>query len=84
MKFYIKLKKEISQSYHSRLRGYDTTFGESDQNGVIAENTITLISEAQNLTSNLLKMGLQRIGDNTKVIIDGDYHQQIDLDIVCN
>lgn len=65
----------------SDLRGYDTTFGESDQNGVIAENTITLISEAQNLTSNLLKMGLQRIGDNTKVIIDGDYHQQIDLDV---
>lgn len=65
----------------SDLRGYDTTFGESDQNGVIAENTITLISEAQNLTSNLLKMGLQRIGENTKVIIDGDYHQQIDLDV---
>ena len=68
----------------SDLRGYDTTFGESDQNGVIAENTITLISEAQNLTSNLLKMGLQRIGENTKVIIDGDYHQQIDMDAYAN
>lgn len=53
------------------LRGWDST---SEQ------ETVVLISEAQNLTSELMKMGLQRIGDGTKVIIDGDYNQQIDRD----
>ena len=65
----------------SDLRGYDTTFGEPDSYGEFTENTCVWITESQNLTSSLLKMGLQRIGDNTKVIIDGDYHQQIDLDV---
>lgn len=50
------------------LRGYDT--GES--------KVIVWITEAQNLTKELLKLGLQRLGENTKAIIDGDYHQQID------
>lgn len=53
------------------LRGWDSS---SDR------ETVVLISESQNLTSELLKMGLQRIDDNTKVIIDGDYHQQVDRD----
>ena len=53
------------------LRGWDS---KSDR-----ETTI-LISEAQNLTSELLKMGLQRIDDTARVIIDGDYNQQIDRD----
>ena len=53
------------------LRGWDSS---SDR------ETVTLISESQNLTSELLKMGLQRIDDNTQVIIDGDYHQQVDRD----
>lgn len=53
------------------LRGWDST---SEQ------ETVVLISEAQNLTSELMKMGLQRIGDGTQVIIDGDYNQQIDRD----
>ena len=54
------------------LRGWDS---KSDR-----ETTI-LISESQNLTSELLKMGLQRIDDTAKVIIDGDYNQQVDRDI---
>ncbi len=52
------------------LRGYET--GES--------RTIVWILEAQNLTSDLMKLGLQRISENTKVIIDGDYWAQVDKD----
>jgi predicted ribonuclease YlaK len=52
------------------LRGYDS--GE--------QKTIVWILEAQNLTSDLMKLGLQRITENTKVIVDGDYHAQIDRD----
>lgn len=53
------------------LRGWDS---KSDR------ETVVLISESQNLTSELLKMGLQRIDDSTQVIIDGDYNQQVDRD----
>lgn len=52
------------------LRGFDT--GDS--------KAIVWILESQNLTSDLMKLGLQRIGDNTKVIVDGDYHAQVDKD----
>lgn len=53
------------------LRGWDSSS---------ERETVVLISEAQNLTSELLKMGLQRIDEDTKVIIDGDYNQQVDRD----
>lgn len=53
------------------LRGWDS---KSDR------ETVVLISESQNLTAELLKMGLQRIDDSTQVIIDGDYNQQVDRD----
>lgn len=53
------------------LRGYDTG----------GTKTIVWIVEAQNLTSDLLKLGLQRIAGETKAIIDGDYHLQVDKDI---
>ena len=56
------------------LRGYDTG----------TKDTVVWIAESQNLTSELLKMGLQRIAENTKVIIDGDFHQQIDKDAYSN
>lgn len=52
-------------------RGYET--GDSP--------AILWFSESQNLTSELLKMGLQRVSENTKVIIDGDFHQQVDKDV---
>lgn len=52
----------------SDLRGFDT--GDS--------KVVVWILEAQNLTKELLKLGLQRIGEYTKVIVDGDYHAQID------
>lgn len=55
----------------SDLRGYDT--GET--------KVIIWIAEAQNLTAELLKLGIQRAAINTKIIVDGDYDLQIDKDI---
>ena len=52
------------------MRGYETG----------QKKTIVWILEAQNLTSDLMKLGLQRISENTKVIIDGDYSAQTDKD----
>lgn len=52
------------------LRGFDT-----------GDKTVIWILEAQNLTTELMKLGLQRIGEGSKVIIDGDFHQQIDKDV---
>ena len=43
--------------------------------------TVVWVSESQNLTAELLKLGLQRIAENTKVIIDGDFHQQVDKEV---
>jgi len=53
------------------LRGYDTS----------GQKTICWFIESQNLTSELMKLGLQRISEDTKVIVDGDYHLQTDKDI---
>jgi len=52
------------------LRGYDTS----------ENKTIVWILEAQNLTADLMKLGLQRISENTKVVVDGDYFAQVDRD----
>ncbi|MFQ3543629.1 PhoH family protein [Halobacillus rhizosphaerae] len=53
------------------LRGYDT--GEN--------NVVVWVIEAQNLTTELMKTGLERIAENTKVIVDGDYFSQLDKEI---
>lgn len=53
------------------LRGFDTG----------GQKTVVWIVESQNMTSELLKLGLQRIAEDTKVIVDGDFHQQVDKDI---
>lgn len=52
----------------SDIRGFDT-------NGMKAGVYIT---EAQNLDINLIKLALQRIGDDSICIIDGDFDQQVD------
>ena len=39
------------------------------------------VMEAQNLTKDLLRMLLQRVADNCKVIIDGDYNEQVDMSV---
>jgi len=55
----------------SDIRGFDTTS---------EKKTIVYIPEAQNLNTELLKLGLQRVGENTKVIIDGDPNTQVDME----
>lgn len=53
------------------IRGYDT--GET--------NTVVWIPEGQNLSSPLLKIGLQRLSQTAKCIVDGDFHAQVDKNI---
>lgn len=55
----------------SDIRGYDTT-------GMRAGIYIT---EAQNLNVDLMKLALQRIGDDSICILDGDSETQVDLGI---
>ena len=47
----------------------------------VPQNSGVYVMEAQNLTNDLLRMLLQRISDNCKVIIDGDYNEQVDMTI---
>lgn len=53
----------------SDIRGYDTS-------GMRAGIYIT---EAQNMDISLMKLALQRIGEDSIVIIDGDCDAQVDL-----
>lgn len=53
----------------SDIRGYDTT---NMKAGVY-------ITEAQNMDISLMKLALQRIGEDSICIIDGDYTAQVDL-----
>lgn len=53
----------------SDIRGYDTT----------GMRAAVYISEAQNLDIELMKLALQRIGDDSICILDGDSNAQVDL-----
>jgi len=53
----------------SDIRGYDTT-------GMKAGIFIT---EAQNMDISLMKLALQRIGDDCVCVLDGDYQTQVDM-----
>ena len=53
----------------SDLRGYDTT----------NMNCAVYITEAQNMDIELMKLALQRIGEDSICIIDGDYDTQVDM-----
>ena len=53
----------------SDIRGYDTT----------GMNAAIYISEAQNLDIELMRLALQRIGDDSICILDGDSNAQVDL-----
>ena len=53
----------------SDIRGFDTT-------GMSAGIYVT---EAQNMDISLMKLALQRIGEDCVCIIDGDYNAQVDL-----
>lgn len=52
----------------SDIRGFDTT----------GMKAIVWISEAQNLDVELMRLAIQRIGDDCQLIIDGDYEAQVD------
>lgn len=48
----------------------------------VPPNSGVYVAEAQNLTSDLLRLVLQRCGeDNVKVIIDGDREEQLDMEV---
>ena len=51
------------------IRGFDTS----------GLNCAVYITEAQNLDISLMKLALQRIGEDSICIIDGDYNTQVDL-----
>ena len=53
----------------SDIRGYDTT----------GMNAATYISEAQNLDIELMRLALQRVGEDSICILDGDSQAQVDL-----
>lgn len=55
----------------SDIRGYDTS----------GMNAGIYITEAQNLDISLMKLALQRIGDDSICILDGDDTTQVDMDI---
>lgn len=52
------------------IRGFDTT----------GQKAITWFIECQNLDIDLMKLGISRCGNDTKVILDGDYSGQVDMD----
>ena len=53
----------------SDIRGYDTT----------GMDAAVYITEAQNLDIELMRLALQRIGDDSICILDGDSNAQVDL-----
>ena len=53
----------------SDIRGYDTS----------GMNAGIYITEAQNLDVDLLKLALQRVGEDSIIILDGDTKSQVDL-----
>ena len=55
----------------SDLRGYDTT----------GMNAAIYISEAQNLDIELMRLALQRIGEDSICILDGDDQAQVDMSL---
>ena len=55
----------------SDIRGYDTT----------GMNAAIYISEAQNLDIEMMRLALQRIGEDSICIIDGDDRTQVDMSI---
>lgn len=47
----------------------------------VPPNSGVYIMESQNLTCDLLRMLLQRVSEGSKVIIDGDYTEQVDMEV---
>ena len=55
----------------SDIRGFDTT----------GMNAGIYITQAQNMSIDLMKLALQRVGQDSVVILDGDDNCQVDLGI---
>lgn len=49
--------------------------------GASFRNSIVYVTEGQNLTSSHIKLILSRLGENSELYINGDYHQQLDKTI---
>ena len=62
------LDREIELLPVGDIGGYETE-----------KRSILYLPEAQNYSIDLMKLILQRVGDNTKVLIDGDLCSQVDL-----
>jgi predicted ribonuclease YlaK len=61
-------REEIVLLPFGDIRGFDTT----------GMNALVYVIEAQNLDKELLKLGIQRLGNDSKMIIDGDWSAQVD------
>jgi predicted ribonuclease YlaK len=61
-------RQEIMLLPFADIRGFDTT----------GMKACVHILEAQNLDKELMKLAVQRIGEDSKLIIDGDHHTQVD------
>jgi predicted ribonuclease YlaK len=61
-------REEIVLLPFGDIRGFDTT----------GMNALIYVIEAQNLDRELMKLGIQRLGDDSKMIIDGDFTAQVD------
>ena len=47
----------------------------------VPANSGVYIMESQNLTCDLLRMLLQRVSEDCKIIVDGDYNEQVDMEV---
>src|SRR5690606_13957618 len=61
-------REEIVLLPFGDIRGFDTT----------GMNALVYVIEAQNLDKELMKLGIQRLGHDSKMIIDGDFTAQVD------
>lgn len=61
-------REEIILLPFGDIRGFDTT----------GMNALVYVIEGQNLDKELMKLGIQRLGEDCKMIIDGDYTAQVD------
>ena len=61
-------REEIMLLPFGDIRGFDTT----------GMNALIYVIEAQNLDKELMKLGIQRLSEDSKMIIDGDFTAQVD------
>ena len=67
---YLLAQEKLMLMPFSDIRGFDTT----------GMNCAVYITEGQNLNINLMKLALQRIGEDSICIVEGDMNTQVDLE----